>query len=84
MAPLALTVALLALYLAFVARYPWVRMGHGRAAFLLPLLGPFALSWGLGYATLTTGRGRAWRAVLLGSLAVLVALCVAYEAFLVT
>ena len=83
-AALVVVLALLALYVAFVARYPWVRMGHGRAAFLLPLVGPFALSWGLGWLALTSGRSRAVRGLLLGSLAALVALSVAYEVFLVT
>jgi hypothetical protein len=81
-APLVLVAALLALYFAFVARYPWVRLGHARAAFLLPLTGPFALGWGLGWLALTAGRPRWTRALLGGALAVLVALSLAYEAFL--
>ena len=83
-APLALVPVLLFLYFAFVARYPWVRMGHGRASFLLPLVAPFALCWGLGVDALTERwPGPSMRRLLLSSLAVLVALGVAYTGFLI-
>ncbi len=79
-APVLLTVSLLGLYFAFVARYPWVRLGHGRASFLLPLIVPFALGVGLGYAALA----RRCRAAAIIPVALLVALTAHYALFLGT
>ena len=82
-ATLVLAPVLLGLYFVFVARYPWVRMGHGRASFLVPLLAPFALSFGLGFAALTDGRPRWIAGALLGLFGVLAVLGSAYAGFLV-
>lgn len=81
-ASLVLVPVLLLLYFAFVVRYPWVRLNHGRASFLLPLLAPFGLCYALGFQALTAGRGPWLKWLLAGSLGLLVLSVVGYEAFL--